>query len=357
MKTTYTPCGTRWLVFAMALLIALAGPSFAVAQNANAASAEQMLEATNGADTNRPAGVAMPVTSPQPPVPVRFGSGEWSGQRQIVSIGRDVELKAGEVTDAIVVVGGSAKVYGRVREAVVAIGGDVEMGGQARGAVAVLGSVHLLPTAVVHDDSVAVLGDLKMDSGASVHHDAVSVGGVVDVADGARVGGQKVIVPFMFAFPNVSWIRNWLRYCVFEFRPLAPQVGWVWVVAGVFLLIYLLITIAFPRPVQACVTQLSTRLATTFLVGLLIMFLKPFAYLLLAVTGIGLLVIPFISIGLLIAGLVGKAAWFQYFGTSIGRGVGLEMLQKPVAGLPGGNSPGDLPLHDPCPGIPRVADH
>src|SRR5512135_3233793 len=61
----------------------------------------------------------------------------------LVSIGHDVELKAGESAESVVVIGGSAKVHGKVRDAAVAILGDLDIDGE------------------VGDAAVTVLGDLR----------------------------------------------------------------------------------------------------------------------------------------------------------------------------------------------------
>ena len=47
----------------------------------------------------------------------------------IVVIGHNVEVKAGESVEAVVVIGGSAKIHGRVHEAVVVVGGDLDVWG------------------------------------------------------------------------------------------------------------------------------------------------------------------------------------------------------------------------------------
>ena len=48
----------------------------------------------------------------------------------MVMFGQNVELKAGDTADVIVVIGGSAKVHGKVRQAVVTIGGSSEVDGE-----------------------------------------------------------------------------------------------------------------------------------------------------------------------------------------------------------------------------------
>src|SRR5436190_377653 len=51
-------------------------------------------------------------------------------RQAVVVFGRDVELKADERADAVVVIGGSAKVFGDVDHDVIAIGGNVETHGK-----------------------------------------------------------------------------------------------------------------------------------------------------------------------------------------------------------------------------------
>ena len=256
---------------------------------------------------------------------------EGRGQPQpIVMFGQDVELKAGDSADVVVVIGGSATVHGKVRQAVVTIGGSSEVDGEVGDAVvAVMGNVHLKPGARINKDAVAVAGTLTVDSGVKVAGDAVSVGGKLAVADGAKIHGQKVNVGLPIPFINADWLGKWLRYCVFEFRPLAPQVGFVWIIAGVFFLFYLFIAAVFPRPVQACVDALTQRPATTVLMGILTKILVPVVILILAVTVIGLVVVPFLMAALFLGAVVGKVAILEWLGLHIGRRLG-SGFQKPL---------------------------
>src|SRR5258706_11386558 len=96
----------------------------------------------------------------------------------IVVFARDVELKAGDSAEAVVVIGGSAKILGKVRDAVVVIGGDVVVEGEVRDAV------------------VAVMGGVRVGPGAKLHGDVVAVGGKVDVAEGGSVEGKPVELDF-----------------------------------------------------------------------------------------------------------------------------------------------------------------
>ena len=263
----------------------------------------------------------------------------------VVVIGGTAELKAGDIADAVVAIGGSAKAKGRVRDSVVAIAGNAEADGEVGDAVvAVMGNVKIGPKARVHgdvvsvigkvdvaeganvgDQVVAVLGNVKIGPNARVRGDVVSVFGKVDVADGAKVDGQ--IVPVL----GLLGIGDWVEHCALKFRLLAPQVKWVWVVTVVFLLIYLLIALLFPKPVAACVNELTERPATTFLLGLLTKLLIPLVILVLAVTGIGVFVVPFILAAVWFGAFLGKAALLQYLGRQLARVFGASETHPLIA--------------------------
>jgi len=185
--------------------------------------------------------------------------------------------------------------------------------------------VKLGTNAVVHGDTVAVLGNIKLGPGAKVYGDVVSVGGAVERAAGCEVHGQVV------GLPGFGWLGDWLEHCAFKLRPLAPQMGWLWAVNGLILLVYLLITVAFPRPVQACVDEITRRPVTTILMGLLTKILLPLVLLILLATGVGIFVVPFVLIAVMCAGMIGKVALLQYFGRQIGGQFNLTAMQKPLA--------------------------
>ncbi len=307
----------------------------AMAQQTNAAADAQVSAPTNSPDdrqvlavSNAPASGA---TNHNLTDLFMHKDDESGGQPQpIVMFGQNVELKAGDTADVVVVIGGSAKVHGKVRQAVVTIGGSSEVDGEVGEAVvAVMGNVHLKPGANIHEDAVAVMGTLTVDSGVKIAGDAVSVGGKFNVADGAKIHGQKVNVGLPIPILKAEWLTQWLKYCVLEFRPLAPQVGFVWIIAGVFFLFYLFIAAVFPRPVQACVDGLNQRPATTLLMGILTKILVPVVILILVVTVVGLVAVPFLMAALFLGAAVGKIAILEWLGLHIGRRFG-SGFQKPL---------------------------
>jgi uncharacterized RDD family membrane protein YckC len=241
---------------------------------------------------------------------------DWRGERNgvawrppMVVIGRDAEVKADEAVEALVVIGGSGIVHGRVREAAVAIGGDLEIDGQ------------------VGQEAVAILGNITAHKGARVRGEAVAVGGRVKVAEGARVRPQGV------ELPDLTWLRKWFVQCALLMRPLSLKVTWVWLVAGIFLGFYLIIAALFPRPVRACVDELTTRPATTFSMGLLTLLLFPLAILILGVTGIGLLVVPFVLAAVFFGALIGRVAVLEWVGWRLGHQFGAPSFNNPISGL------------------------
>ena len=272
------------------------------------------------AQTNEPA-ISAAAEAAQP----RDRQDSDNSSHDLVVFCRSAELPAGETANDMVVIGGSATALGKVRQDLVAILGNVMVGDEAGGdTVAVLGNIKLGTNAVVHGDTVAVLGNIKMGPNAKVHGDVVAVGGAVERSKGSVVDGEVV------GMPVFSWLGEWLDQCAFKLRPLAPQLGWLWAIAGMFLLIYILIAIALPRPVQACVDEITRRPVTTILAGLLAKILLPFVFLILVATGIGIFVIPFLLIAVMFAGMIGKVALLQYFGQQIGRQFNLTTMQKPL---------------------------
>ena len=261
----------------------------------------------------------------------------WNrGRRQddaMVVIGNDAELPADVERDAVVVIFGNANVKGEVRDAAVAILGNVSVSGTVGDAVvAVLGNVRVSGEA---GDVVAVLGNVDLEDGAVVKGDVVSVGGKINRSPNARVEGDIVNPVDLggIGLPQIQWLKDWFIHCVLKLRPLAPQVGWVWIVAGAFLLFYVLVAITLPRPVQSCVGELTRRPVTSFFLGVMTLPLALIVCLILAITGIGLIVVVFLLPALLFAALVGKVSLLEYLGDSIRRATGSSTPFSPLVAL------------------------
>ncbi|HWQ91769.1 MAG TPA: RDD family protein [Clostridia bacterium] len=234
----------------------------------------------------------------------------------VISIGKNIELDAEDTADAVIAIGGSVTIRGKVNDAVVAIAGDVDVEGE------------------VWDTAVAVLGDVRVKKPATVYQDAVAVGGKVVLEEGARIGGDTQELDFgMIGLATPQWLKEWFIQCALKLRLLAPQVSWVWAVAGGFLLFYLLIALVFPRPVQACSEEFINRPATTLLMGILTLILLPIICFILVLTAIGAFFVPFILAAVVVAGILGKVALLQGLGIMVGRQFRLQILQTPLIAL------------------------
>lgn len=249
--------------------------------------------------------------------PPHFGNQTIAaGQTQggAVSISGDT-LVDGELLGEAVSVLGSTTVNGTVGDSAVSVLGKTTVNGRVKGeVVAVLGDVELGPDAVVDGEVVAVLGAVKRAPTAKV-------GGGVQ-----QIGGS------VFQFGDFEWLRAYFVKCVLLGRPLAfgAHLGWAWLVAGIFLLFYMLMALLFPRGIDRCVEVLEQSPGSTVLSALLAALLTPIIIVLLAITGIGIVLIPFIVAGLFFGTLFGKAAVFAWFGRRLTRLMGDGVMNHAV---------------------------
>src|SRR6266853_206474 len=190
-----------------------------------------------------------PVALEQPvdaPVPAKESDDEdkghgWHGSKDVVIVGNDFVLKEDEVAADVVVVSGNATIKGRVSGDLVVVAGSAKVLGEVDGDLAV------------------VLGSATLGPESEVRRDAVVVGGTMTRDPGAKIGGTPTVVSTLGVFPDFEWLTAYTVHGLMLARPIAPQVGWVWGVVGIRLLIYLLIAVLFPRPIQACLDALEKK--------------------------------------------------------------------------------------------------
>ena len=113
----------------------------------------------------------------------------------------------------------------------------------------------------------------------------------------------------------MPWITRGLLWG----RPIVPGLPWVWGIVGVFFVVYLALNIVFDRPVRACAGTLADKPLTAFAVGLLVLLLAGPVCALLAVSVVGLVVVPFVLCALVVAGMVGKVGTARWIGMGIAR--------------------------------------
>ena len=231
----------------------------------------------------------------------------------IVSIGHNSHLGAGEKADSVVSVLGSSTSEGEAVD-VVSVLGNTRVTGPAHGnVVAVLGNLYI--DSKVEGDAVAVLGSVQLGPHAEVDGDVTSVLGTVHrEADSVIRGGVHDV--FLGEVGDVDWLHTWIHACLFEARPLAlvSGIAWAWTVALVFLALYVFLALLFRNGISQCVDTLETQPGHTALAALLTMLLTPVLLVLLCITVIGIAAVPFVVITLFCLSLFGKAVMLAWMG-------------------------------------------
>ena len=219
----------------------------------------------------------------------------------VLRIGQSYQLKNGEVAREVIVVFGDAYIDGRVD----------------RDVVVILGSAHLASTAVIDGSLVVVGGSAKAAQGAKIHEDLFVGGGGLDAPVGFAPGGRYVAIGSTALGRYFEDFVPWLTRGLLWGRPIVPSLPWVWAIAGLFFLVNLLLNVVFDAPVKASVVTLRATPMSAFMTGLLVMLLAGPVCLLLAVSVIGLAVVPFVVCALLIAAVFGKIAFARWLGMSV----------------------------------------
>jgi uncharacterized RDD family membrane protein YckC/cytoskeletal protein CcmA (bactofilin family) len=235
--------------------------------------------------------------------------------RQIVSIGHNSHLPAGETAQDVVAVMGDTTVDGDASDDAVAVMGDVTVNGSVGhgGAVAVLGDVNV--NGKVDGDVVSVLGSVTLGPQAVVNGQVTDVLGSVTRSPTAVVQGGTANV-LSGVFGHIEGLHAWARDCLFFGRPLAPtlEVAWAWWLALALLAFYVLIAAVFHDGVQRCVQTLETHPGPSILATIVVMLLVPVVLLALVITVVGIVVIPIFWIAVLCAGFFGRVVALGWLG-------------------------------------------
>jgi len=265
------------------------------------------------AQTDTPAPTAESVT----PVEAVKPADQKESRGEIVSVGHNSTLPAGERADTVVSVFGSSTSAGEVNEEVVSVFGDSHVTGQVAGqVVAVFGNAYI--NSRIGGDAVAVFGNVELGPQAEIGGQVTVVGGALTRAPTAILhGGTDQVLSGIVS--GTQWLRPWIKHCLLLGRPLAiaPGVGWAWGVALGFLTLYLLLALMFRGAVDRCVQTLELQPGKSVLTALLAVLISPVLMVLLAITVIGILFIPFLGIALLVAGFFGKTVILAALGKRI----------------------------------------
>ncbi|MEO8260885.1 MAG: RDD family protein [Acidobacteriota bacterium] len=237
--------------------------------------------------------------TPDRPVQTPIDREAWG--RDVVRIGQDYTLNAGDAIGQALVVSGTATIDGRVE----------------RDVVVIFGKVRLSSTAAIEGSLIVIGGSASAMSGAVVRRDLVVVGGEMDSPVGFMPGGQHIVVGSRALGARVEGVLPWLSRGLLWGRPIVPGLPWVWSVVGAVFFIYLVLNVIFSRSVGALAETLEARPLTTFAAGMLVLLLTGPVSLLLAVSVVGIAVIPFVLCALAAAWIIGKVGVLRWIGRSV----------------------------------------
>src|ERR1700724_806146 len=217
------------------------------------------------------------------------GHRNWDDHQDsnLVSIGHDSTLAAGEHAESVVSIFGSSTSAGEV-VTVVSVFGDTKVTGTA------------------------------LDAAAIVH------GGVQDI--------------FAADFGGLTGLRTWITHCLLFGRPLGlvSGIGWAWGLALGFLAFYVCLALLCRPAVDRCVQTFERQPGQTLLAAIVAMLLWPVLLVLLCVTLIGIAAVPFVIAAIVCAVLFGKAVMLAWIGGRITGQAALKGGHPAFAVLVGG---------------------
>lgn len=246
----------------------------------------------------------------------------------IQATGHSVTVKAGQVVPEVVVTKGSATIDGEVTGDVVVIMGKARINGRVWGSVVNVGhGIVLGPEAKILGDAVGIIGGIHMKTNSLIVGQAIGILGGITKQAGAKIMGDEVPVGSFSGPEGLDLPEPFKRALDKNFkelvllgRPLSLSLGWVWVVFAVFTGIYLLFGLVFPSACELTAEVLRNRALTSAVVGLLMVPLVPLVLLLMAITGVLIVAVPFVAAAVFLGGLFGKAALLLFVGQAVGRG-------------------------------------
>jgi uncharacterized RDD family membrane protein YckC len=317
--STY-PRGAVWLL----LMVALVGHAQAPVQPAPDPAATTAATPSSAAATATAAKAADDTDdaedTDEPPPPAEHHGRKHTRHHDegsdIVSIGHDSELPAGQKADSVVAILGSSTSAGEAVD-VVSIFGNTRITGPVKdNSVSIVGNTYI--DAKVDGDVVAVVGNVELGPHAEIDGNVVAVLGMVKRDPSAIIHGgvDNVITGDLGDF---SGMQAWIKHCLLYGRPLAlvSGIGWAWTLALVFLGLYVCVALVFRNGLMACVQTLETQPGRTAVAALLTVLLTPILIVLLCVTVVGIAAVPFLVLGLFCAALFGTAVMLAWLGRAL----------------------------------------
>ncbi|MGC8830400.1 MAG: RDD family protein [Verrucomicrobiia bacterium] len=235
----------------------------------------------------------------------------------IVRIGTNAFIGANETAKGVFVLNGNAVIDGKVEENAMIIRGDAQINGEVLG------------------DVISAFGSVSVGESARIRGNIVLLSSRAKIAPGAEIGGNKIDVDFGKLFPPaIGGLFDYIRYGVLMLRPFPPQVKAVWGIAILWLILSVVLALIFPRAILGCMAAIQNRPVSSFLIGLIgLCLIAPLLMMLLALSVVGVFVIPFVILAIIIAMIFGVIAMYCVIGYRLGRLSGGEGVVSPVVAL------------------------
>lgn len=215
---------------------------------------------------------------------------------------------------------------------VVVIGGDARIDGQIEGNLTVVGG-SLVLNGAVGQQVVVVGGAVTMGPESAVQRHAVFIGGPFKINPKADLARDRVEIEVGSLSAIMGWARDWVAKGLLWGRLLVPDLTWQWFVVAGFFIFYAFLVVIFPRAVASVVDTLERRPIASMCAGLIGFILSAPLTFLLVISIVGILVVPFLKIGMLLLILFGKAGLLCYIGKNVTGGGRLEGLRNPMLSL------------------------
>jgi uncharacterized RDD family membrane protein YckC len=224
----------------------------------------------------------------------------WGRSRSAMRLGQNLTVGADDVVRDAVVIFGDATIAGRVT-------GDVHV---------YFGNARIQSTAVIDGDLVSVGGTVTVQPGATARRDLVVIGGPLDAPAEFAAGGEQVVIGAGILGGSLNAVAPYLSRGLLWGRLIVPDFPWVWGIVSLFFLLYAALNLVFDRPVRSCAATLRTRPLTAFGAGLLVLLLIGPVCVLLAISLIGIAVVPFVICAAIAGAVIGKVAVARWIGMS-----------------------------------------
>lgn len=214
------------------------------------------------------------------------------GDRSKVKIGKDVVVPFGVEVEEAVAIGANVIVYG-----------------------------------TVDGDAVAVGGSIILKEGARIDGDAVSIGGIIEEGPGSMIEGDVVEV----SIPGIGYIPGFHHFGkLFSFSPLFFGIKLI-----LFLVLALVLVALFPKSFGVLSDGIQKEIWKTLLAGVVVILVFAPVCVLLAITIVGIVLIPVWVIAFLVAALFGYIAIALILGQKVLVGFGAKAANPILSVLVG----------------------